>query len=284
MKEQLKKYLFEFKFGTKLMFKEFFNKDTNKKQRANMWTFSRLVISFLIPFWSLLSILTANISLFVGSIALTGFGALTDFFDGRSARKHNSFSEYGRLLDQVADKIFSIMIGITLSLFNPTFLLTLLGEGVIVSTNALYKSRYKNLKIKSTQIGRIKQWPLFISLVLGFISTLTPVISLATNVSIILTFLLQIITTVSYIKSNNESVKDLDKEKIEHRIEEAEQNFEKDNEKVKSKLIENKNTNIIETNKTISRPELCEDLRKFKNQLISNETNDDSLEKKYIKK
>ena len=31
MKETIKKYLEEFKIGTKSMFKEFFNKETNKK-------------------------------------------------------------------------------------------------------------------------------------------------------------------------------------------------------------------------------------------------------------
>ena len=30
------------------------------------------------------------------SIGITAFGGITDFLDGRSARKHNSFSEYGR--------------------------------------------------------------------------------------------------------------------------------------------------------------------------------------------
>ena len=209
MNDEFNEYLSNFKRGTKLMFKEFFNKNTNKKQRANMWTFSRLIVSFLIPICSLLSILFINTPLFIGSIFLTGFGALTDFLDGKSARKHNSFSEYGMLLDQVADKIFSIMISITLSLFNPTFLLTLLGEGLIVSTNVFYKSKYKNFNIKSTQIGRIKQWPLFSSLVLGFISTLTPSITIVTNISLIITFLLQIITAISYIKSNNKSVEKL---------------------------------------------------------------------------
>ena len=53
MKETISEFLKNFKSGTKLMFKEFFNKETNKKQRANMWTFSRLIISFLIPICSL---------------------------------------------------------------------------------------------------------------------------------------------------------------------------------------------------------------------------------------
>ena len=206
MRDMIKNYWLELKNGTKTMFKEFFDKETNKKQRANMWTFSRLVTSFLIPICSLISILTSNISLFITSIGITTFGGLTDFFDGRSARKHNSYSEFGKFLDQISDKLFSIMIGINLSLFNPLFLITLGGEFAIASLNALYKSKYPNLDIKSTQIGRIKQWPLFSSLVLGFLSTLVPVISPITNMFILITFAFQLLTTSSYIKENEKNI------------------------------------------------------------------------------
>ena len=228
MEKQFKDFCIKFKDDTKLMFKEFFNKKTNKKQRANMWTFSRLVTSFLIPVCALISILTNSFGLFIGSIGLTSFGALTDFIDGRSAKKHNSFSEYGRTLDQIADKIFSAMISITLTLFNPLFLIPLLGEGTIAFINASYKVKYKDLKIKSTQIGRIKQWPLFISLVLGFLSVLVPSISIATNITIFLTFLLQVATTISYIENNNKIINKIEKQKLINKVEENDDNFEKD--------------------------------------------------------
>lgn len=269
MEKQIKDFWLKFKDDTKLMFKEFFNKETNKKQRANMWTFSRLVTSFLIPICALLSILTTNFALFVGSILLTSFGALTDFIDGRSAKKHNSFSEYGRSLDQIADKIFSSMISITLTLFNPLFLIALLGEGTIAITNASYKVKYKKLKIKSTQIGRIKQWPLFISLVLGFLSVLVPTISVATNISIGITFLLQIATTISYIENNNKIINTLEEQNLINNIEEFDEDFEKDKEKTKNNIIEN---NIQkQNNNALSRTEQCENLRNLRNELTCNQ-------------
>lgn len=209
MKKEIKRNWEEFSNGTKLMFKEFFNKDTNKKQRANMWTFSRLIISFFIPICSILSIISSLPLFLIFSLLITCFGALTDFFDGRSARKYNSTSEYGALLDQIADKVFSIMIGINVSLFNPLFIITILGEGLIAGTNILYKLKNNKLKIKSTQIGRIKQWPLSISLILGFLSLLSPGIHIYLNISVIITFILQLITTTSYIKCNNESINKL---------------------------------------------------------------------------
>lgn len=245
MKDMIKNYWIELKTGTKTMFKEFFNKETNKKQRANMWTFSRLVTSFLIPICSLISILNANISLFLVSIGITAFGGLTDFLDGRSAKKHNSFSEFGKFLDQISDKLFSIMIGINLSLFNPLFLITLCGEVGIASLNALYKSKHPKLDIKSTQVGRIKQWPLFSSLVLGFLSTLIPAIAPITNIFILLTFIFQLLTTSSYIKENEKNILKLYNDEKQN-IELAQVNEENKNEKVKTKSVEGKNNSKIE--------------------------------------
>ena len=128
----IKKYLKEFKNGTKTMFKEFFKKETNKKQRANMWTFTRLIIPFITTIICIISLFVTNtIPLLISAAALTGFGAITDYFDGRSARKYNSTSEYGKRLDQISDKVFSGMLGINLSILNPMFLITLLGEAII---------------------------------------------------------------------------------------------------------------------------------------------------------
>ena len=155
--KDIKKFIKEFKIGTKAMFKEFFNKKTNKKQRANMWTFSRLIISFIIPIISVIASITGSIPILIAALISTAFGGITDFFDGRSARKHNSTSEYGKILDQVTDKIFALMIGISLTLFNPLFIINLLGESVISATNVIYKLKYKDLNIKSTKLGKIKE-------------------------------------------------------------------------------------------------------------------------------
>ena len=47
IKNTIKSAVKNFKLGTKTMFKEFFNKETNKKQRANMWSFTRIIIPFI---------------------------------------------------------------------------------------------------------------------------------------------------------------------------------------------------------------------------------------------
>ena len=210
----IKKYLKEFKKGTKTMFKEFFKKETNKKQRANMWTFTRLIIPFITSIICFISLFVANtLPLLISAAVLTGFGALTDYFDGKSARKYNSTSLYGKRLDQISDKVFSGMLGISLSMLNPMFLIILLGEIIISTINIAYKSKHPNINISSTQIGRFKEWPLFITLGLGFISSLNPIIDIITKIMIGLTFTLQLSTAVSYIKENEKELKNITENK-----------------------------------------------------------------------
>jgi len=280
MKEEIKKYWKEFKIGTKIMFKEFFNKETNKKQRANMWTFARFIIPIITLTTSIIAISTASIPLFIGTGILAGMGAVTDFFDGKSARKHGSTSEYGKILDQASDKFFAGIIGINLLFLNPMYAFVLLGEALIAITNISYKLKYKELDIKSTMIGRIKEWPLFFTLALGFLSTINPTLLAISNYSILLTVIFQLATTASYIENNNKEVKEINKlEKI--KLAEALEETENTNDKVKTKYIENKNQ-LVE-NKTITRAEQCENLRKLRDELISTTNNDKTEEKGYQK-
>ena len=198
--DKIKKYIEELNSGTKIMFKEFFNKRTNKKQRANTWTFSRLIISPII-------LILMIIGLPIAAAITATFGALTDFFDGRSARKHNSISEFGKLLDPISDKFFSLFAGVALSIYNPLFLINLIGEGLIATTNITYQVKYNNISIKSSFIGKIKQWPLFATFALGFLSTSISSISNITNSAIVITSLFQIATLRNYIVENKKIVK-----------------------------------------------------------------------------
>ena len=269
MKEEIKKYWEEFKSGTKTMFKEFFNKDTNKKQRANMWTFARFIIPIITLITSIIAISTASIPLFIATGIIAGMGAVTDYFDGKSARKHGSTSEYGKILDQASDKFFAGIIGINLLFLNPNYIYVLLGEALIAAINIGYKLKNKDLSISSTMIGRIKEWPLFFTLALGYLSTIDHTLLLVSNYSIILTAAFQLTTAVSYIKSNSKALKEMERnEKI--RLAEELQEAENEEEKKNKKAIDSKQ---LTKNKTISRMEQCENLRKLRDELTAMEDN-----------
>jgi CDP-diacylglycerol--glycerol-3-phosphate 3-phosphatidyltransferase len=65
---------------------------------ANLLSFSRLLLAPLIPFYF------ARKNLY-GVLIIWFLAALTDFLDGRVARKLGEISELGKILDPVADKV-----------------------------------------------------------------------------------------------------------------------------------------------------------------------------------
>ncbi len=256
IKNEYKSKIEEFKFGTKTMFKEFFNKETNKKQRANMWTFLRLVVPIPIIFCSIGAIaLTSNI-LYSVTAGLVGLGALTDYFDGKSARKYQSSSQYGKLLDQFADKIFAGVVGINLLIINPLYIIALLGELFIAVINISFKINYNYLDITSSKIGKIKEWPLFISLGLGFLSPINSTLLTISNTSVAITILFQYLTAKSYLKNNLNEVLKIEKEK-RNKIDLANEDKE---DKTKEKELVIKKENKSATDK-------LEELREFRNTL-----------------
>ena len=263
MKEEIKKYWKEFKFGTKTMFQEFFNKETNKKQRANMWTFARFIIPIITLITSIIAISTASIPLFIGTGIIAGMGAVTDYFDGKSARKHGSTSEYGKILDQASDKFFAGIIGINLLFLNPNYIFVLLGEALIAAINIGYKLKNKDLSISSTMIGRIKEWPLFFTLALGYLSTINPTLLLISNYSILLTTAFQLTTAASYVKNNDKTLKEMERNEKIRIVEELQELEEEKN--YETKIISNQ----LSENKTILITEQCENLRKLRDELTT---------------
>jgi len=148
-------------------------------------------------------------SITLGYILATGLtigGTLTDFMDGKSARKHNSNSEFGKKLDILADKVFAFMIGISLSLINPLFLFNILGEALISFSNIYYQAKYNNIESNSSFIGKVKQWPLSVSFILGYLSIFLPQISIITSVFIFTTFIFQLVVFKDYLNLNHKQI------------------------------------------------------------------------------
>lgn len=207
--KKAKTYIIEFIKGTKTMFKEFFNKNTNKMQRANMWSFTRLVLVIPIVTMALLYFFTKNSDMLVITGVLALFGGITDYYDGKSARKYNSFSEYGKKLDQIADKTFCGSLSISLTLIKPIYIITFIMELLIVLINTIFNLKFKDINNDSNIIGKVKQWPLFLLLFVGFFSVLNPIIYKISIVLLILTTVMQLATIISYIDKHTKEIKNI---------------------------------------------------------------------------
>ena len=128
--------------------------------------------------------------------------------DGKSARKHHSTSDFGKKLDILSDKVFAFMLGISLSLINPLFIFNILGEALISSINIYYQKKYSHLVPKSSYLGKVKQWPLSVSFILGYLSIFLPNLILITNIFILISFIMELAVFKNYIYRNNYEIKE----------------------------------------------------------------------------
>lgn len=205
--KRLLKSINRFKNDTITMFKEFFNKKTTIKQIANMLSFIRLLL--VTPILILIIIYFNNksnsILIITGVLAL--IGGITDYFDGRIARKYNSYSDYGKQIDQIADKTFATTLSILLIAINKYFAITLIMELLIIIINALYNIKYKNINNDSNIIGKLKQWPLFALLFMGFLSNINTTFYNITFILFVITTFMQLLTILSYIEKHTKEIK-----------------------------------------------------------------------------
>ena len=121
---------------------------------------------------------------------------LTDFIDGKLARKFKVQTIYGSNMDTIADKALSIGLIILLLHQNNNVLLLLLGEIIISVINTIGKLQGK--KTKSSLIGKIKTWFLSITIILGYINYFKLMDTKYIIIYIIITVITQIYCIIDY--------------------------------------------------------------------------------------
>ena len=157
-----------------------------KEQIPNMLTFSRALAPFII----IPTVLLGRMDIAI--LALVLF-AITDFLDGRLARKFNCVTDFGVRLDAVCDKIFAFGLMLPAIIKYPILVINLILELCISYINLL--SETKNNHPKTNMLGKIKTTFLSITLVLAYIPKFS---SMYVLLSSIITAMLQIGAFVKY--------------------------------------------------------------------------------------
>lgn len=161
------------------------------KNIPNILTSIRIILT---PFIIYLSYID-NI---IGALILIFIASISDMFDGMIARKYNLTSDFGAKLDTISDKLFAGCLVISLIIKNKLFILCLIGEIMIATINII--SYFKKFNPKTKYIGKIKTTILFITVGLGFLSFIFPNITILVNIFIVISFILQIISSIFYLK------------------------------------------------------------------------------------
>ena len=139
----------------------------------NFLSISRIL--FLIPI-----IFLFEYDLYLFSVLTFVIASITDYLDGYIARKNNQASDFGALIDLLADKIFVSILLIWMT-FNFDNLIILISSILIVSREIMisyvrmfFISKSNNLnKVKSDLLGKFKTTFQMIGLGLILISPLT---------------------------------------------------------------------------------------------------------------
>lgn len=173
------------------------------RQIPNLLTLSRMV-----------GVIPVNILYFTGNISLALLFSIilfiTDFFDGRIARKYNIVSSFGAKLDAVCDKVMVLGLSIPLISNNFIVLFNLFLEAIISVVNLVKEE--KGISSGSSYIGKVKTWVLSFTLGFGYLAILLNIPSIFFHIFSMGTALMEVLTLKSYlskeekvdVKKNNE--------------------------------------------------------------------------------
>ena len=168
----------------------------------NILTLSRLVI---LPGLVGLLFIDEDWAVFSSFILFT-VGAVTDFFDGYLARKSNQVSDFGKLMDPIADKIFVATVLIMLiatSRVDVTgiicILIILMREFLVSGLREFLAP--KNVSLPVTRLAKIKTTSQMLAIALLILSPLFEVLNVAGLSLLILAAVVTIITGGKYLHS-----------------------------------------------------------------------------------
>ncbi len=152
---------------------------------SNILSLLRLVLA--VPFaWVMLSgIPDARIW---GGILL-GIGLLTDKFDGVLARKYGQISEWGRILDPLADKVGIAVLAIVLLIERDIplwFVVTLLARDVLISLGGLIVKARRGIVLPSNLAGKWALVVISLTMILGLLRIRGAVLTLSLLASVIM--------------------------------------------------------------------------------------------------
>ncbi len=167
---------------------------------ANILSLSRLAAPLIIP-----PLATSGNLILVIIISLAFF--LTDFLDGKLARLLNGKTALGAKLDQITDKVCALGLLLGLTPHMHIMIIPFILEFCIVFANArIVKTGQPS---DSTWNGKLKMWPLSITIIAGYgalataASTLNLTLLIITHACLIVSIIFEIVN----IKEYNENYK-----------------------------------------------------------------------------
>jgi CDP-diacylglycerol--glycerol-3-phosphate 3-phosphatidyltransferase len=169
---------------------------------SNLLSISRVVLT--IPF--VLVMFSTIPSSRLWAALIISVAILTDKLDGVIARRYNQITEWGKILDPVADKIAVGVVAIVLIHFDAIpvwFLAAILVRDVLILVGGIYIKSARGVVLPSKETGKwavgIISLALFVALV-GIQSVLLDVLLWASVVMLVVSFSLYVVRFIETLK------------------------------------------------------------------------------------
>lgn len=138
---------------------------------ANRLTVSRIILTFV--FVIFLPYYEKKWWISVTSLLIFSFAAFTDFFDGRIAQKKNMVTDFGRLMDPIADKILvlsAFAVFLQIKLIEAWMFVIILSREILITSLRLFALN-KGKVLSASRAGKHKTFSQMavIFFILGFI-------------------------------------------------------------------------------------------------------------------
>lgn len=141
------------------------------------------------------------------SLVLYLYGAVSDLLDGVAARKLNAISEFGRKLDTVSDKLYAGSLLIPSILCGNLIMAIPLALELVISGINL-KGQKLGVRTETQRIGKIKTVALFLTMIVGLLSTLDPAFLILLWPMMIVTTNLQYNSIITYNNILNQKLEE----------------------------------------------------------------------------
>ncbi len=145
-------------------------------------------------------------------VALTLFiiASLTDFLDGKIARKYNLVTNFGKFMDPLADKLLvsaALICFIELGSLPAWYVLIIISREFIISGFRLVASD-KGVVIAASYWGKFKTTSQMIMVVLLILNINHPVFRMLTQIFVWIAMILTLVSLIDYLMKNKDVLKD----------------------------------------------------------------------------
>lgn len=171
---------------------------------ANKLTVLRLFLILPFMFFTNLTYSIARpLNIFFNLLALAIFilATITDYYDGKIARETNTITDFGKLLDPIADKLLTFSFLAILVYHNQISIfvvLILLVREIIITEQRIYLTTVSAGVLAASKLGKLKTISMFISIVIILIMPISPASLVINNILFIPAIVLSLLSAKEY--------------------------------------------------------------------------------------